>query len=261
MGIDTKILLQLRRITGAGMSDCQSALEESNNDIDKAIEILRKKGAVKAAKKADREAHEGVIEITRSSDKKTGSMVQIHCESDFVAKNNEFITFVKNLADHGLNDSAEQKFTSEKEQLILKIGENIIFGREERVRGDFVESYLHANKKVGCLVAFNKTIDEEVAHDIAMHIAATNPYYINKDEVPQEVIEKEKEIYKEQLKAEKKPENIVEKITQGKLQKFYVENCLNLQAFIKDDSMSVDNYLQSKAGKDAKVTKFIRFNI
>ncbi len=262
MAVDTKILLHLRKITGAGINDCQEALEQSNNDIDKAIDVLRKKGALKAAKKADRETKEGVIEIAISNDNKLGSMVSLLCESDFVAKNNDFIKFVKDLARFGLEGNIQQEFNSKKEALILKIGENITLGASEAIKSEYVEGYIHANKKVGVLVSFNGKVEKELAHDIAIHIAASNPIYIDKKDVPKEVIDKELEIYREQIKNEKKPAEIIEKIAQGKLQKFFEENCLLLQPFVKDDKKTVQNYIdEHSAGKKIEILSFTRFYI
>ena len=262
MAVDTKTLLQLRKITGAGINDCHEALEQSNNDIEKAIEFLRKKGTLKAAKKADRETKEGVIEIEISKDNKSGSIIAIHCESDFVAKNNDFIQFVKNLAHHALSGNVQEEFNGKKEGLILKIGENITLGASETLKGEYVEGYIHANKKVGVLVSFNEKIENELAHNVAIHIAAFNPSYTDKKNVPKEVIDKELEIYHEQLKNEKKPEAIIEKIAQGKLQKFFEENCLLLQPFVKDDKKTVREYLDGhSAGRKIEILSFIRYKI
>lgn len=262
MTVDTKTLLQLRKITGAGMNDCQEALELSNNDIDKAIDVLRKKGTLKAAKKADRETKEGIIAIEISKDNKAGSMVTVHCESDFVAKNTDFIEFVKNLAHSALTQDAQKEFNNKKESLILKIGENITLGSSKNVEGDYVEGYIHANKKVGVLVSFNGKVEKELAHDIAIHIAASNPSYTDKKDVPGEVIDKELEMYREQLNNEKKTSAIIEKILEGKLQKFFEENCLLLQPFVKDDKKTVKKYIEEhSAEKKIEVLSFTRFYI
>lgn len=261
MSVDTKLILKLRNLTGAGVSDCQNALEEAKNNIVAAIEILRKKGAVKAAKKAERDAREGIIQIALSDDKKTGSMVQVHCESDFVAKNNEFISFVASIAQEGLTKSAEKIFLGKKNDIILKIGENITFGKSEVLRGEYVDGYVHATKKIACLVAFSEKISPDIAHDIALQITAAFPLYVSQNDVPNEVKNKEMEIYREQIRQEKKPEAIIDKIAAGKLQKFFQENCLLLQPFVKDDSITVAQYLQKNNIKTEKLMKFVRYQI
>lgn len=264
MAIDTKIILELRKITGAGVNDCQQALAESGNDIEKAMEILRKKGASKVAKKAERVTNEGAIGIGCSDDKTIGVMVQLNCETDFVALNKEFISQVDGMVQKALkNIDIEKEFEETKKDLVLKIGENIILGNFKKIQGKYISSYLHANKKVGVLVEFNRSVEEEFGHDIAMHIAATNPNYVKPEDVPADVLEKEKEIYREQMKNEKKPEAIVEKILIGKIQKYYEEACLYNQKFIKDDSVTVKKYIESKSAKNepVEVLSFVRFQI
>lgn len=262
MSVEIKILLTLRKITGAGISDCQMALEEGDNDIDKAIEILRKKGTLKAAKKAERETKEGTIAQAFSGDKKTGVMVQINCESDFVAKNNEFIEYAKTIAEAGLMNNAQNEFERTKEGLVLKIGENITFGKSVKIEGKYVSGYMHPNRKIGVLTSFSHAPSPEVASDISMHIAASNPSYIRPQDVEKNIIDKEKEIYRHQLQNEKKPEDIIEKIISGKLQNFYKENCLLLQEFIKDEHITIEQYLKKgNAGIPLEVTRFIRFSM
>lgn len=257
----TKNIIELRKITGAGVSDCLEALENSHGDIKKAITYLRKKGALKAEKKAERETREGIIETAISEDSTCGSIVRVHCESDFVSKNSEFIQFVKNIAKLGLEKNPEKEFLKLKDKIILKIGENIIFGKSGKLTGAYVSSYIHPNKKIGCLVSFNNIIDTETAHDIAMHIAAANPSSLSKNGVPKNIIERELEIYKVQLKKEKKPENLIDKIAVQKLEKFFKENCLLLQSFIKDETVTVEKYLEKKSGGNVNISGFIRFSI
>jgi elongation factor Ts len=261
MSFDTKALVRLRQLTGAGVVDCQDALEQSQGDIEGAIEILRKRGTLKAAKKAERETREGVIDVALASDQSAGIIVQIHCETDFVAKNDSFIEFVQTIARTALskNQGTQALFDANKESVILKTGENIVFGRAEKLTGGYLASYLHPNRKVGVLVQFEKTVAAELARDIAMHIAASNPSFLTPEEIPAEVVEKEKEIYLTQLKAEKKPVAIAEKIVIGKLQKYYEENCLLLQPFIKDEGLKVEKLL-AQAGQ-AKILKFIRYQL
>lgn len=246
---------KLRELTGAGMMECKNSLDESGGDIDKAIEVLRKKGALKAAKKAQREAKEGSVDIAISSDHKNGSIVQVNCETDFVARNPGFVSFVKELAEAGLRNGAREEFEKKKDDLVLKLGENITFGNAEVLTGGYVAGYLHSNKKVASLVVFNKEVNEEIAHEVAMQIVAASPVYIKCEDVPAEVLEHEKEIYREQLKNEGKPENMIEKILFGKLAKFYEEVCLLKQPFIKEEKKRVEQLLP----EGAEVTKFVRF--
>jgi elongation factor Ts len=255
--IDKSIILKLRQETGAGMVDCQKALEESNGNTEEAMEILRKKGTLKAAKKAERATKEGLVALKISDDKKKGAMVNVLCETDFVSRNENFISLINELLDKTFaGESAEQYFESQKSDLVMKIGENLQFGKEATLEGAFVVGYLHGNKKNGVLVAFDKEIDATLASGIAMHVAAMQPQYLTADQIPAEVIDKEKEIYTEQLKAEGKPAEIIEKIMGGKLNKFYEDSCLLNQKFVKDDSQSIQEVI-----KDAKITSYLLFKI
>ncbi len=261
MTIDTQTIIKLRTQTGAGMMECQQALEEANGDMDKAIEILRKKGAAKAAKKAERVTKEGVIAVAIASDHKKGSLAAVNCETDFVARNEDFITFAKELADKYLAGAdAEAEFNAHQQELVLKIGENITFGKAELVEGAYVTGYLHANKKVAGLVVFNQEVPEELAYDIAMQVVAGQPAYYSPAEIPTEELAKEKEVYGEQLKNENKPETVKEKIIEGKLAKYYEEVCLLNQKFIKDDSITIKQLLE-KAGANIRVERFVRYQI
>jgi len=259
--IDIKTIAQLRAQTGAGMMECQQALKEAAGDIDQAIEVLRKKGALKAAKKAERITKEGVVAIKIAEDHKKGSMVAVNCETDFVAKNQDFISFVNELLEKQFtNNNAEAGFNSQKEEQVLKIGENLIFGRADTLEGNYVAGYLHANKKVASLVVFNKEIPAELAHDIAMQIVADQPKYNQPENVPAEELAKEKEIYREQLKNEGKPEQVMDKIIEGKINKYYEDVCLLNQKFIKDDSQTIGQLLQT-AGEDIQVVRFSRYQV
>lgn len=253
-----ELIKKLRQQTGAGMLEVKNALEEAGDDQEKAIELLKKSGALKAAKKADRQTQEGLINIKVSDNRKKASIIQINCETDFVAKNETFINFVTELSDKNFEtNDAETEFNSKKQGLILKIGENLTFGNAEILEGEYVSGYLHTNKKVGALVAFSKELPEELAHDIAMHITASNPSYLKSEDVPAEVLEKEKEIYSSQLKKENKPEDIIEKIMPGKLAKFYEQVCLLKQPFIKDDKKKVEDLLP----EGVKIVKFVRYSL
>ena len=255
--------------------DCKNALVESNGDFEKAIDILRKKGQKIAAKRADRSASEGVVISTVNSSKNIGIIVSLNCETDFVAKNEEFqdlankildISFDKRL--NSIDDilqlsiddnSVEQHIVN----LIGKIGEKIELREFKSLEGEKIVPYIHAGNKLGVLVALSGTesVDYVTAgKDIAMQIAAMNPIALNSDEVDQSVVDKEIEIGKEQALKEGKPENIIEKIAQGKLQKFFKENTLLSQSFVKDNSKSVKGYLESFS-PELTVTSFLRVSI
>ena len=261
-------LKKLREQTGAGIVDCQKALKESDGDLDKAVEILRKKGISKASKRMDREALEGIIKAGLSSDNKTAYILELNSETDFVARNDKFQEFADNL----LNLAKEKNVETKDELLALDfdgssvsdaidalsgvIGEKIVLGRYNKLSGETVSAYIHMGGKMGILLALDKEGMEDVANDVAMHIAALNPKYINPEDVPEEEVNKEKEIYKEQLIKEGKPENIIEKILEGKINKYYSEVCLTKQEFIKDENKKVEDVLG-----EAKITDFIRYSL
>jgi elongation factor Ts len=271
---------ELRQKTGAGMMDCKRALTEANGDYEKAIDILRKKGAAVAAKRAEKTANEGLVLIKISDDKKTGVIAEINCETDFVAKSADFI----NLADSVLQTVFSQK-PANKEDLLAnnptlnnqvndvmgKVGEKIEISRfaVENVSDGVIVGYVHLGSKLGVLVKFDGTTvghDElaETGKDIAMQVAAMKPICVYREEVPKDLIEKEIDIYKEIARKEGKPEQILEKISTGKLNKFYQENCLVEQAFIKDNTKTVNDLLKefnSKHGSNAKIVLFRRFHL
>ncbi len=261
---------KLRKMTGAGMMDCKNALVEAEGDFEKAIEILRKKGQKVAAKRADRESSEGVVVATLNDDKTRGVLISLNCETDFVAKNEDFIKLAEQFGKIALNYNSKDEFLKapfdDKISVAEKvteqtgvIGEKIEIGGFEVLEGGYLGSYIHSNKKIGTLVALNKKVDgvEEVAHDVAMQVAAMSPIALDENSVPQEVIDKELEIAKEQLRNEGKPENMLDKIAQGKLKKFFKENTLVNQAFIKDNKKSVADYVKSLE-PDLKLTGFKR---
>ncbi len=264
---------KLRKMTGAGMMDCKKALQEADGDFDKAIEIIRKKGQAIANKRADREASEGAVLAKVTNDSKLGTMVVLNCETDFVAKNEDFINFTKSILELSLEKKPEN--LEELKQLELKgmpvekliveqigiIGEKIELPYYDKLEAEDVIAYIHPGNKLATLVGFNKSdIDLQVKKDVAMQVAAMNPIAIDKDDVPQDVIDKELEIGKEQARQEGKPENILDKIAMGKLQKFFKENTLLNQDFIKDNKMTVRKYLES-VDKQIKVEKFIRYTL
>ena len=284
--ITAAMVKALREKTGAGMMDCKKALVEAEGNEEKAVEILRKKGLAKAAKKASRNAAEGRIEVYISDDYKKGSIVEINCETDFVAKTDEFIEFVqetvKVVSQNDINDIeslnkanfSDTTFEEELKVKIAKIGENIVIRRMATIKtpkNGVVNGYIHAGGKVGVLVAANcdseKTADaiKDTLRDIAMHVAAMKPLYLNPESVPADVIEKEKEIAKEQLLKEGKPENVVEKIIPGKIKKFFNEVCLTEQEYVKAEKKeSVKDALSKaakKVGGEVTLIDFVRFEV
>lgn len=257
MSIDIKTISALRDQTGAGIGDCKKALEEADGDITKAIEILRKKGEIKAAKKSDRATKEGVIAIA-SGDGKL-AMVSVACETDFVAKNEDFVKTVQELADKllstGLDEFKSWADGVIKNELVVKIGENLQLADCAVIEGSVIGTYLHFNRKTAAVVSLEGG-DQALANDIAMHAAAMGPKWLKSEDVPAEVIDKEKEIYAELLRQEGKPEAIWEKIMAGKLAKFYEDNCLLNQVFVKDDTKKISDLLGASSIKE-----YVRFQI
>ena len=262
---------KLRTQTGAGMMDCKKALTETNGDFEAAIDYLRKKGAKVAASRQDRESNEGVVISRTSADGKLGVIVELNCETDFVAKNADFVAFANAIADAAVvNNPADiealsqltvdgQKIADAIIDKTGKIGEKIGISKYEVVNGDKVIAYIHGNYRLGVLVALSKDAAgaDEAGKDVAMHIAAMNPVAIDKDGVDATTIERELEIAKEQIRAEGKPEAMVEKIAAGKLNKFYKDSTLLNQEFVKDSSKSVAQFLDS-VDKGLTVTAFKR---
>ena len=262
---------ELREKTGAGMMDCKKVLTETDGDMEKAIELLRERGIAKAAKKSGRIAAEGLVEAYITEDGKVGSVVEVNAETDFVAKNEEFKTFVANVAkqvaeknpkdveDLLAQESIEEPGKTVNEVLIGKIatiGENMNIRRFARFESEgLVEKYIHGDGKIAVLVNMKKG-DKEVAKDICMQIAAARPEYLNEAAVPADRLEKEKEILKVQTMNEGKPEAIAEKIVQGRIGKFFSEVCLVDQEFVKDPSKKVSQLLKEH---DAEVVEFARF--
>ena len=280
MAITAAQVNDLRQRTGAGMMDCKRALEEANGDVQKAIEVLRKKGASVAAKRAEKSANEGLIVTKISDDKKTGTILEINCETDFVAKSEDFV----NLADYVINAVHKNKPKNVEELLsknsdvqnklndvLGKVGEKIEISRFDILEADngILVDYIHMGSKLGVLIKFDdvKEGSDElsvIGKDMAMQVAAMNPISIKREDVPKTVVDKELEIYKELAKKEGKPEQILEKIAMGRLNKFYQENVLLEQAFIKDNSKTVGDLLKdfnSKHDSKTRVTKFDRFHL
>lgn len=279
MAITASQVNELRKKTGAGMMDCKKALTEANGDFEKAIEILRKKGASVAAKRAEKSANEGIVNTKISDDKNAGFIVEVNCETDFVAKSDDFVNFANDVLQtvESKNPTNVQELLNDENlktkmtDLLGKVGEKIEISRFaiERAEDGIIVDYVHLGSKLGVLVRFDnagKAEDElaEMGKDIAMQVAAMSPICVKREEVPQNVIDKEIEIYKEVSRKEGKPENILDKIAQGKLNKYYQENCLNEQAFIKDNSKSVGDLLKefnSKHGTNASIKLFHRFHL
>jgi elongation factor Ts len=259
MTITATDVKQLREITGAGMMDCKKALTEAGGDVEKAIEILRKKGQKLSAKRADREAKEGVVVALVNDDRTRGVVVTLNCETDFVAKNQDFIDFGKSIATLALDnfpaDTAGllelnyegMRLADKITEQIGVIGEKVEVSRYERLEADQVVPYIHMGYRAGVVVGLNKAGDDflEAGKNVAMQVAAMKPVAVSKEGVSQEVIDKEIEIGKEQALNEGKPEAMVEKIALGKLNKFFKENTLLAQQYVKDSSMSIEKYLQS----------------
>ena len=262
----------LRKITGAGMMDCKKALVEANGDLDSAIEILRKKGQKVAAKRADRESSEGVAITVANQENTTAIGVVLACETDFVGKNADFIELAHKIANTALSCKSKEELLKAslgemtvEEKLIEQtgvIGEKIQINDFARIDAEYVGTYIHAGNKISSLVGFSEKADNinVAGKDIAMQIAAMNPIALDEKNVDAEVIEKEIEIAKDQLRAEGKPEEMLDKIAQGKLKRFFKDNTLVHQAFIKDGKVSVSQYL-SNYSSSLSITSFSRVSI
>jgi len=266
---------KLRQQTGAGMMDCKKALTETNGDFEAAIDFLRKKGAKVAASRQDRESNEGVVIARTSEDGKLGVIIELNCETDFVAKNAEFVAFANAIANRAVESNPKNieelgqlNIDTDMDRVTIadaitdrtgKIGEKIGISKYEVVTGEKVIAYIHGNFRLGVLVALsaNVTGADEAGKDVAMQIAAMNPVALDKDGVDATTIERELEIAKEQIRAEGKPEDMVEKISLGKLNKFYKDSTLLNQEFVKDPSKNVAQFL-STVEKGLTVTAFKR---
>ncbi len=263
---------KLRQMTGAGMMDCRKALTETNGDIEAAIDWLRKHGQKVAAKRSDREAKEGVVLAKTTADNKTGIVLLVSCETDFVSKNADFIGFTQSIADAAISNNVKSvdelnnvsingaKVSDLINDKLAAIGEKIGITRFERVDAPYVASYIHGANRIGVLVAMNKSA-AEAGKDIAMQIAAMNPVAVDADSVPADVIAREKDIVMEQIKQDPKmagkPNEMLEKIASGKLNSFFKESTLTAQAFVKDGGKTVGDYLKGVDG-DLKVVEFKR---
>lgn len=272
MAITAQMVKELREKTGAGMLDCKKALQETNGDMEKAIDFLREKGIAKAAKKSDRIAAEGITHIlTEGND---AVILEVNSETDFVAKNEGFQILVKEVAEHLLKlkpANAEEALTQTMENgasvgdyinaAIAKIGEKISLRRFEvktKTDSDAFGAYLHMGGRIGVLTVLEGTTDADVAKDVAMHIAALNPKYVSRDQVSQEEVERERQVLTQQALNEGKPENIVAKMVEGRLGKYFEDICVLDQTFVKNPDQKVRQFVQSKG---ASVREFVRFEV
>lgn len=280
--ITAELVKELREKTGAGMMDCKRALSACNGDLEKAIDQLRKEGTVKAAKKAGRATSEGLVGLALSTDKKTASLVELNCETDFVANTDQFKGYLNTLAEK----TAEAKPVSLEALLSTKIGEGTIqdsltgliakVGENMSIRrfkvvsageGEQLSAYVHAGAKIGVVIRVKSAVlDADSVRDVAMHVAAMNPRFVERGQVPQDIVTREKEIAKASLENSgdlaNKPANIIDKILEGKVNRFYIENCLVEQIFIKDTTgkQSVGAFLKSK-DPQAQIVEVIRFQV
>ena len=262
---------KLRQQTGAGMMDCRKALTESNGDFEAAIDYLRKKGQKVAALRGDREAKEGVVIAKTTNDNKTGLIINVSCETDFVSKNAEYVAFAQSIMEAAIANNVKsveelnalkignETVADKVNEQVAKIGEKISVSKFERVDADYVAAYIHGAYRMGVLVGLNKEA-AEAGKDIAMQIAAMNPIAVDASSVPAETIAREKEIAIEQVKAEGKPPEMAEKIAMGKINKFFKENTLLAQPFVKDNNKSVADYLKD-VDSELKVLTFKRVQL
>ncbi|MBO5827535.1 MAG: translation elongation factor Ts [Paludibacteraceae bacterium] len=271
MAVTMADISKLRTMTGAGMMDCKKALEEAGNDFDKAMEIIRKKGQAIAAKRSDREASEGCV--LAASNGGFAAVVALNCETDFVAKNEDFIALTKQILDKAIEEKpadlealkATKIGDSTIEQLVTDksgiTGEKMELSVYSQIKGESTIAYIHPGNKLAAIIAFNQAgVDAQVAKDVAMQVAAMNPIAIDKDSVPADVIEKEKEIAKDKARQAGKPENLLDRIADGAMNKYFQENTLLNQAFIKESKISVAQYMDS-ASKGLTVTAMSRVTL
>jgi elongation factor Ts len=276
MAISAKDVARLRAMTSAGMMDCKKALTEADGDFDQAVELLRKRGQAKASKRADREAKEGAIFVHVNEDNTKAVLIELNCETDFVARNDSF----QEMGTNYVNFAAAQKPADLDALKALKmngrvisdllteatgsVGEKIDISKYEVVSGEKVVAYIHPGARIGVAVAFsgaNGGDVESVGKDVAMQITAMNPAALDKDAVDQETIDRELRIGREQAIAEGKPEKILDKIAEGKLNKFFKDHTLLNQEFVKDTSKTVGNYIKESLGKEAQVIEFKRLQL
>jgi elongation factor Ts len=277
MAISAQLVKELREKTGAGMMDCQRALQEAGGDLDEAVKVLRKKGLSAAAKKAGRAAKDGLVTIALSADRRRAGMVELNCETDFVARTDKYQAFAQSLAEQVMESGAGDldKVRAAKAKAdpqhtvaeaiaaqIATIGENILLSRVAALAASadtLLGSYLHMGGKIGVLVELSAAADEETVKDVAMHVAAAEPRFVSRDEVPPAVIEEEREIARGQAAASGKPAQVIEKIVDGKIGKFFEQVCLLEQPFVKLPEQKVGDLLKARGG--VAVRRFVRFKL
>jgi elongation factor Ts len=273
MSFTTADVVKLRKVTGAGMMDCKGALADADGNFERAVEIIREKGKLVANKRADRDAAEGVVLAKVSADKKFGAMVVLNCETDFVAKNENFVAFADSILNAALENSVDSLETLKSINLNGRaidtqvteqtgvIGEKIELSYYSKINAETVIGYIHPGNKLATLVGFNKAgVDINVAKDVAMQVAAMAPVAVDKDSVSPEVVEKELAIAKEKFRLEGKPEAMLDKIAQGALNKFFQESTLLNQIYVKDGKISIKEFL-SQNDKGLTVTSFDRYTL
>ncbi|MEA1872942.1 MAG: translation elongation factor Ts [Bacteroidota bacterium] len=263
---------KLRKITGAGMMDCKKALVEADGDFEKAQEIIRERGQAIANKRSDREATEGAVIAKTTEDHKFGVVVCLNCETDFVAKNDDFVNFAHKITDIAIDKKPENIDALKAveveggtlEEMIVRqsgvTGEKVDLSFYEKLEAPYVDAYIHMGNKIGTIVATNQTADSEVVRNVAMQVAAMNPIAVDESRVSQEVKDKEFEIGRQQAVNEGKPEAIIDKIATGKLGKFMKENTLLNQPFVRDNKVTIKQYLQQQ-DKDLTVVEFKRLSL
>lgn len=268
---------ELRSRTSAGVMDCKKALAEKDGDVDAAVEYLREKGMSEADDKADRTAAEGEVNVVLNEDNTEGIILELNCETDFVAKNDRFQELLENISEHAMQSEsqdledllAEKWYKDESRDVdtvireaIAEIGENMNLRRFSRLKTDgYLQGYVHMNGKIGVIVDFGEKITDETlqtAKNLAMHIAASGPQYITKEDISQEALKKEKKIYREQMLNEGKPEHIIDDIVEGKMEKYYTQVCLLNQPFVRDEDITVEELLEEK---ELTVKDFVRFEL
>ncbi len=271
--INAADVAKLRRMTGAGMMDCKKALEESAGDFEKAQEIIRKRGQAIANKRADREASEGVVLAKTTADGKIGMMIALNCETDFVAKNTDFVALGNSILDHALSTNpADLEALNNSVLGGMKVadlvmeksgitGEKFELTYFDRIEAPKVQAYIHAGNKLATMVGFTiPGVNVQIYKDVAMQVAAMNPVSVDKDDVSPKILAQELEIAREQARKEGKPEEMLEKIAQGKLNKFFKESTLMNQEFVKDNKLTIRQYLES-ADKSLKAVSFVRYSL
>lgn len=286
--ITALMVKQLRERTGAGMMECKKALEEAKGSIDDAIDVLRKRGIASAAKKAARSTKQGSITVALSADRAAGAILEFNCESDFVARTEDFQTMVNELTSQALeaplgttrDQMLEQPYRADASQTVSqviagkigKIGENMQLARFEKMEGGLLGSYIHPGAQLGVLVqvtgasagaASNEEL-QELLRDVAMQVAAADPQFVRREEVTAAVLEKEREIQKERARQEGKPEKVIEKMIEGRMSKYFEEFCLLEQPFIKDNAVTVGQLVADKAkklGESLTVARFVRYKV